>query len=188
MLDLPVDFDELNKVGAMMGSGGMIVMDENSCMVDIAKYFISFLEGESCGKCVPCRLGTKQMLDILERICRGEGRMEDLDLLLELASSVKAGSLCGLGQTDPNPVLTTLRYFREEYEAHLQGRCPAGRCPGLIRYRVTPDCIGCTLCAQVCPVDAIAYRPYEVHSIDDALCTRCGMCLDACQDDAIRVE
>jgi NADH-quinone oxidoreductase subunit F len=187
LADTPIDYDALARTGAIMGSGGLVVLDERDCMVDIARFFLKFTQAESCGKCTFCRIGTKRMLEILERLCAGEGRRDDLDKLATLADYVSRGSLCGLGQTAPNPVLTTLRYFREEYQAHLEGRCPAGRCPALIRYRVNTNCIGCTLCAQVCPVGAIAYRPYEKHEVDERLCTRCDMCRQACQDDAVEV-
>src|SRR5450759_4618483 len=187
LADTPIDYDALAQTGAIMGSGGLVVLDERDCMVDIARFFLKFTQAESCGKCTFCRIGTKRMLEILERLCAGEGRRDDLEKLATLANYTSRGSLCGLGQTAPNPVLTTLRYFREEYEAHLAGRCPAGRCPALIRYRVNGNCIGCTLCAQVCPVGAIAYRPYERHEVDERLCTRCDMCRQACQDDAIEV-
>jgi NADH-quinone oxidoreductase subunit F len=187
LADTPIDYDALAQTGAIMGSGGLVVLDERDCMVDIARFFLNFTQAESCGKCTFCRIGTKRMLEILERLCAGEGRSDDLEKLATLADYVSRGSLCGLGQTAPNPVLTTLRYFREEYEAHLEGRCPAGRCPALIRYRVNTNCIGCTLCAQACPVGAIAYRPYERHEVDKRLCTRCDMCRQACQDDAVEV-
>jgi NADH-quinone oxidoreductase subunit F len=188
LADTPIDYDALAKTGAIMGSGGLVVLDDRDCMVDIARFFLKFTQAESCGKCTFCRIGTKRMLEILERLCNGTGRRDDLEKLETLADYVSRGSLCGLGQTAPNPVTTTLRYFREEYEAHLhEKRCPAGRCPALIRYRVTDNCIGCTLCAQVCPVGAIAYRPYEKHEVDERLCTRCDMCRQACQDDAIEV-
>jgi NADH-quinone oxidoreductase subunit F len=187
LADTPIDYDALAQTGAIMGSGGMVVLDERDCMVDMARFFLKFTQAESCGKCTFCRIGTKRMLEILERLCAGQGRRDDLEKLATLADYVSRGSLCGLGQTAPNPVLTTLRYFREEYEAHLEGRCPAGRCPALIRYRVNGNCIGCTLCAQVCPVAAIAYRPYEKHEVDERLCTRCDMCRQACQDDAVEV-
>jgi NADH-quinone oxidoreductase subunit F len=187
LADTPIDYDALAQTGAIMGSGGMVVLDERDCMVDIARFFLKFTQAESCGKCTFCRIGTKRMLEILERLCAGEGRRDDLEKLASLADYVSRGSLCGLGQTAPNPVLTTLRYFREEYQAHLEGRCPAGRCPALIRYRVNGNCIGCTLCAQACPVGAIAYRPYEKHEVDERLCTRCDMCRQACQDDAVEV-
>jgi len=188
LADTPIDYDALAETGAIMGSGGLVVLDDRDCMVDIARFFLKFTQAESCGKCTFCRIGTKRMLEILERLCEGQGRPDDLHKLETLADYVSRASLCGLGQTAPNPVLTTLRYFRDEYEAHLhQRRCPAGRCPALIRYRVTANCIGCTLCAQACPVGAIAYRPYERHEVDDQLCTRCDMCRQACQDDAIEV-
>ena len=188
LADTPVDYDEIPKTGAIMGSGGMVVLDERDCMVDMARFFLRFTQAESCGKCTFCRIGTKRMLEILERMCAGQGRRGDLETLEELVDYVSRGSLCGLGQTAPNPVATTLRYFRDEYVAHIQEkRCPAGRCPALIRYRVTDACIGCTLCAQACPVNAIAYRPYEKHEIDDALCTRCDECRKVCHDDAVEV-
>lgn len=184
----PVDYDALSETGAIMGSGGLVVLDDRDCMVDIARFFLRFTQSESCGKCTFCRIGTKRMLEILERLCGGTARPDDLEKLETLTDYVSRASLCGLGQTAPNPVATTLRYFREEYEAHLfERRCPAGRCPALIRYRVTSNCIGCTLCAQACPVGAITYRPHRKHEVDDALCTRCDMCRQVCQDDAIEV-
>ena len=188
LADTPIEYDALAQTGAIMGSGGLVVLDDRDCMVDIARFFLKFTQAESCGKCTFCRIGTKRMLEILDRLCEGNGRRDDLEKLETLADYVSRGSLCGLGQTAPNPVATTLRYFREEYEAHLhEKRCPAARCPALIRYRVTDNCIGCTLCAQACPVGAIAYRPYEKHEVDQRLCTRCDMCRQACQDDAIEV-
>lgn len=188
LADTPIDYEALASTGAIMGSGGLVVLDDRDCMVDLARFFLRFTQSESCGKCTFCRIGTKRMLEILERLCAGQGRTGDLENLELLAGHVSRASLCGLGQTAPGPVLTTLRYFPEEYKAHLvEKRCPAGRCPALIRYRVTEDCTGCTSCAQVCPVHAIAYRPYERHEIDQALCTRCDMCRQACQENAIEV-
>jgi NADH-quinone oxidoreductase subunit F len=182
MLDLPVDYESLAQAGAIMGSGGMVVMDEDTCMVDVARYFISFTQDESCGKCVLCRLGTKYMLDILENICAGKGKPEDIDLLMELGEQVKAGSLCGLGQSAPNPVLTTLRYFRDEYEAHTkEKRCPALVCTDLITYYILPDkCQGCGICLRDCPSEAIVGGKRMVHVIDQAKCSKCGTCLDVC--------
>ena len=188
LADTPVDYETLTGVGAMMGSGGLVVLDEGDCMVDIARYFLAFTQNESCGKCTFCRIGTRRMLDILDGICGGSGRAEDLEELEHLARNVKRGSLCGLGKTAPNPVLTTLRYFRPEYEAHIGKRCPAGKCKALIRYRVTDDCIGCTLCAQQCPADAIPVTAYRKHEIDDAKCTRCDTCRQVCPVHAIVVE
>jgi len=185
--DTPVDFEALAGVGAMMGSGGLVVLDETDCMVDIARYFLTFTQNQSCGKCTPCRVGTRRMLDILERLCEGEGRRDDLDKLEHLAHMVMQGSLCGLGKTAPNPVLTTLRYFRDEYEAHVEGRCPAGACKTLIRYEVTDACVGCTLCAQHCAAGAIEMKPYEKHDIDAEKCTRCDACRINCPEDAVRI-
>jgi len=181
-LDKSVDYESLAEAGSMMGSGGMVVTDEETCMVDIARYFLSFTQDESCGKCVPCRVGTKQMLDILERICQGEGKPEDIDLLLELGEQIKAGSLCGLGQTAPNPVLTTLRYFRDEYEAHIhEKRCPALSCVNLISFYILPDkCQGCGICLRDCPTEAIVGDKRMVHVIDQEKCIKCGTCLDVC--------
>ncbi|MBN1191146.1 MAG: NADH-quinone oxidoreductase subunit NuoF [Dehalococcoidales bacterium] len=182
LLDQPVDYESLAKIGSIVGSGGMIVMDEETCMVDIARFFMSFIQSESCGKCVPCRLGTKQMLDILDRITRGEGQPQDIDLLLRLAEDIKAGALCGLGQTAPNPVLTTLRYFRDEYEAHVgEHRCPALACKSLVSFYILPDkCQGCGICARNCPAGAIDGGKRMVHIIDQSRCIRCGTCLDVC--------
>ena len=187
LADLPVDFESLTHAGAMMGSGGMVVLDDTDCMVDVARYFMGFTQKESCGKCAPCRVGTRRMLEVLERLCAGTGTPGDIGLLEELAIGVKEGSLCGLGRTAPNPVLTTLRYFRSEYEEHLSGRCPAGRCKALIAYTIGDECIGCTRCAQRCPAHAIEMRPYEKHGIDQSLCIRCGTCRQSCPSNAVRV-
>lgn len=186
--DVRVDYEELTAVGAMMGSGGLVVLDEDDCMVDIARYFLEFTQDQSCGRCSFCRLGTRRLLEILQRICAGQGKVGDLEDLEQLARQVQAGSLCGLGRTAPNPVLSTLRWFREEYEEHLRGRCPAGRCRALVHYRVTQDCIGCTLCAQQCPTGAIPFSPYCRHQVDDAKCIRCGVCRSVCPRKAVRVE
>lgn len=188
LADTPVDYEALRAVGAIMGSGGLVVLDDRDCMVDLARYFLRFTQNQSCGKCTFCRIGTRRMLDILDRLCEGDGRPSDLQALEHLAQQVQQGSLCGLGATAPNPVLTTLRHFRSEYEAHLDGRCPAGRCTALIRYRINDRCVGCTLCAQRCPVDAIAMTPYQQHMIDDELCTRCDTCRVVCPHDAVEVR
>ena len=188
LADTPVDYEALTSVGAIMGSGGLVVMDDTDCMVDIARYFLSFTQDQSCGKCTFCRLGTRRMLDILDRICAGKAQKGDLEKLEFLSGQVKSGSLCGLGQTAPNAVLTTLRYFREEYVAHLEGRCPARRCKALVSYQVADSCIGCTKCAQECPSDAIAFTPFKVHTIDSSRCTRCDICRTACPVHAITVE
>ncbi|MHA1902930.1 MAG: NADH-ubiquinone oxidoreductase-F iron-sulfur binding region domain-containing protein [Candidatus Thorarchaeota archaeon] len=181
-VELPVDYDSLTAAGTIMGSGGMIVMDESSCMVDVAHYFLSFAQEESCGKCTPCRVGTLEMLKILEKIKDGEGEEEDITKLLNLAETVKDGSLCGLGQTAPNPVLTTLRYFRDEYEAHtLEKRCPALVCKKLIQYSVIPDkCIGCGACKRICPANAITGENKKIHEISQDLCIKCGACFEVC--------
>jgi NADH-quinone oxidoreductase subunit F len=188
LADTPVDYEALRGIGAIMGSGGLVVLDDTDCMVDLARYFLRFTQEQSCGKCTFCRIGTRRMLDILDRICAGDGRPSDLETLEHLAHQVKAGSLCGLGATAPNPVLTTLRYFRDEYEAHLAGRCPAGKCKSLIHYRVNDQCVGCTICAQHCPADAIPMTPYRPHTIDDAACTRCDTCRIICPHNAIEVR
>ncbi len=188
-LDTIIDYDSVTETGAIMGSGGMVVMDEDTCMVEIARYFLSFTQDESCGKCTFCRVGTKRMLEILERITRGEGREGDIDTLEELAVNVKKGSLCGLGQTAPNPVLTTIRYFREEYEAHIRDkRCPAKQCRALISFRIIPDaCVGCGVCRKNCPTDAITGEMKQTHEIDQSICIRCGICYEKCRFDAIEV-
>ena len=187
LADTPVDYESLRDIGAIMGSGGMVVLDDTACMVDIARYFLQFTQNQSCGKCTFCRIGTKRMLELLELFCAGQANRKHLQELEQLAPKVSQGSLCGLGKTAPNPVLTTLRYFRDEYEAHLQGRCPAGKCKALIRYRVRDNCTGCTLCAQHCPVDAIPMTPYARHLIDLELCTRCDSCRQVCPHGAIEV-
>ena len=184
----PIDYEALNAVGAIMGSGGLVVLDDSDCMVEIARYFLEFTQGESCGKCTYCRIGTRRMLDILTRLCEGKGLKGDIEELEQLADMVKKGSLCGLGRTSPNPVLSTLRYFRDEYEAHLEKRCPAGSCKALITYSITDDCIGCTLCAQQCPADAIEMKPYEKHEIDSEKCIRCGGCKEVCPNGAVKVS
>lgn len=187
--DVPIDYENLKKIGSMMGSGGLIVMDEDNCMVDIAKFFLEFTVEESCGKCVPCRVGTKRLLEILEKITMGKATLDDLDRMEELCHHIQENSLCGLGQTAPNPVLSTLRYFREEYEAHVLERCcPSGVCKNLIQYRILPDkCTGCRACAKGCPVSAISGEVKQVHEIDQSICTKCGLCIDTCRYDAITV-
>ncbi len=185
---IPVDFEALKNVGAMMGSGGLVVLDETDCMVDIARYFLEFTQNQSCGKCTFCRIGTRRMLDILERLCTGQGKKTDIDELENLAQMVQQTSLCGLGKTAPNPVLSTIKYFRDEYEAHIEKRCPVAKCTALITYSVTDDCIGCSLCAQHCPVDAIEMRPYEKHEIDSGKCIRCGTCKNVCPVEAVKVQ
>jgi NADH:ubiquinone oxidoreductase subunit F (NADH-binding)/NADH:ubiquinone oxidoreductase subunit E/Pyruvate/2-oxoacid:ferredoxin oxidoreductase delta subunit len=187
LADTPVDYEELTRLGAMMGSGGMVVLDDTDCMIDMAKYFLEFTHKQSCGKCTWCRVGTKHMLDILEKLSRGQASLNDIDELEKLCHEVQKGSLCGLGKTAPNPVLTGLLYFREEYEAHTRGICPAKRCRSLIRYEITDKCTGCTKCSQECPVDAIEFRPYEKHEIIQSLCTKCDNCRVVCPDDAIEL-
>jgi len=189
-LDVEIDYESLTSLGAIMGSGGLVVADEDTCMVDFARFFMHFTQEESCGKCVPCRVGTKAMLDTLERICAGEGRLGDIEYLIELGEEIKRSSLCGLGQTAPNPVLSTIRYFRDEYEAHIVDHtCPAKVCKGLITYSVIEEnCTGCMVCMRNCPEGAIQGEKKELHVIDADLCTRCGMCMSVCKFDAILVE
>ncbi|MCK4664442.1 MAG: NADH-quinone oxidoreductase subunit NuoF [Bacteroidales bacterium] len=182
-----IDYGEITKTGAIMGSGGLIVLDETTCMVDLAKFFLNFTQNESCGKCTFCRIGTKRMLEILERITLGEGKENDIELLEDLALKIKKNSLCGLGQTAPNPVLTTIKYFREEYEAHIkEKKCPALSCAALIEYRIDPSkCTGCTVCEKKCPVNAITGERKKLHFIDQEVCIKCGLCYDACKFDSI---
>jgi len=186
LADTPIDFESLGEVGSMMGSGGMVVLDENDCIVDIARYFLEFTQAQSCGKCTFCRVGTKRMLEMLEDLCRGKDC--NLDELEALGRRIKAGSLCGLGKTAPNPILSTLKYFREEYEAHRRGKCPAGKCRELIHYVIGDKCIGCTICAQNCPASAITPKPYEKHEIQQSVCIRCGTCKSICPAQAIETE
>ncbi|MEG0762256.1 MAG: NADH-quinone oxidoreductase subunit NuoF [Oscillospiraceae bacterium] len=187
LIDTPIDYDNLIAIGSMMGSGGLIVMDEDTCMVDIAKFFLEFTVDESCGKCAPCRIGTKRLLELLEKITSGKGTMADIDKIEELAVFIKANSLCGLGQTAPNPVLSTLRYFREEYEEHIKNkRCPAGVCKALLNYKIDPvKCKGCTICARTCPAGAISGTVKNAHKIDTTKCVKCGACIEKCKFGAI---
>ena len=190
LFDTQVDYDKVTRTGAIMGSGGMVVMDATSCMVDIARFFLDFTQKESCGQCTPCRLGTKRMLEILERICAGKGEIEDLARLESMANTVRNSSLCGLGQTAPNPVLTTLKYFRNEYESHVLHRtCPAKVCKPLLTFSIDPSaCTGCTLCVRVCPVKCITGEKKLVHTIDQGKCTKCSSCLEVCKDNAVLVR
>jgi NADH-quinone oxidoreductase subunit F len=187
LADTPVDYEELSRMGAMMGSGGMVVLDNTDCMVDMAKYFLEFTHKQSCGKCTFCRIGTKHMLEILIRLTQGKAKLKEIDELEQLCFDVKDGSLCGLGKTAPNPLITGLKYFREEYEAHAMGICPAKRCRDLIKYTITDKCTGCTKCFQECPVNAIAFRPYEKHEIDQKLCTKCDNCRVVCPEAAVEL-
>jgi NADH-quinone oxidoreductase subunit F len=183
--DTPIDFEALHGIGAIMGSGGLVVLDDTDCMIDIARYFLQFTQKETCGQCSACRIGTKRMLDIVERICEGRGHSGDIEKLEDLAEHVKSNSICGLGQTAPNPVLTTLRYFRGEYDAHIQGKCPAKVCRSLIRYDINNKCIGCALCSRACPVKAIDMTPYARHAIKQELCIKCDACRRTCPEGAV---
>ncbi|MBU1077104.1 MAG: 4Fe-4S binding protein, partial [Spirochaetes bacterium] len=188
-LDTKIDYESLARAGSIMGSGGMIVMDENTCMVNIAKFFIEFTQNESCGKCTPCREGTKRMLEILTRITKGDGRKNDIEKLERLANMIKKASLCGLGQSAPNPVLSTIKNFREEYIEHIEEKkCRAGACPDLKKYLITDECIGCTACKRACPVTAISGEPKKKHKIDQNRCIKCGLCLETCKFKAIILD
>ncbi|MFZ4398457.1 MAG: NAD(P)H-dependent oxidoreductase subunit E [Bacteroidales bacterium] len=188
MADIPVDYESLTLAGAMMGSGGLVVLDETDCMVDISRFFLSFTQDQSCGKCTFCRIGTRKMLEILNKICSGKGKLEDITNLEQLAIKTKKGSLCGLGKSAPNPVLSTLRYYREEYIAHIHGSCPCGKCKDMIQYEITEDCIGCTKCAQRCPTDAIDPKPHELHHIDHEKCIKCDICKQICPTNAVIIR
>ncbi|MEJ2255197.1 MAG: NADH-quinone oxidoreductase subunit NuoF [Nitrospirota bacterium] len=186
LLDTPVDYESLAKVGSIVGSGGMVVLDEDDCMVNVAKFFLEFTQAESCGKCVPCRVGTKRLLEIMERITSGRGKESDIPLLERLSNDIKSASLCGLGQTAPNPILSTLKYFREEYEAHLEGRCPAKVCKELLTYTVLEEfCKGCGACLRACSVGAVSGEKKKPHVIDESLCVKCGACFDVCKFNAV---
>ena len=189
-LDIPIDYDNLLSIGSMMGSGGLIVMDETTCMVDIAKFFLDFTVDESCGKCTPCRIGTKRLLELLTKITNGNGTLEDIDKMEKLCYYIKENALCGLGQTAPNPVLSTLRFFRNEYIAHVtEHKCPAGVCKALLSYKIVTDkCKGCTACSRICPVGAISGTVKEPHLIDTSKCIKCGACMEKCRFGAIIKE
>jgi ferredoxin len=186
-LNISVDYDNLKSIGSIMGSGGMVVMDEDTCMVDVARYFLSFTSEESCGKCVPCRIGTKKMLLILEDICKGVAKESDIKLLEELCVNINRGALCGLGQTAPNPVLTTLKYFKDEYMEHIKNRrCPSKQCISLIKFEINEaKCTGCTLCSKVCPAEAITGEKKKIHYISLEKCLKCGKCYEVCKFDAV---
>ena len=187
LIDTPIDFESLSEAGAMMGSGGLVVLDEDDCMVDIARYFLAFTQDQSCGKCTFCRVGTTRMLEILDKISSGKGKIGDLEILEKLADSTKKGSLCGLGKTAPNPIISTLKYFRNEYLDHINGKCHTGKCTELIKYFIEDSCIGCTKCAQDCPTDAIKFDPYKVHIVDDQLCIKCDICRQVCPVNSVVV-
>jgi len=185
LLDTPVAYENINKTGAIVGSGGMVVMDNSTCMVSMAKFFLEFTCHESCGKCTYCRIGTRQMLEILNRITNGKGSSSDIELLEDLSYKVKEGSMCGLGQTAPNPVLTTLKYFKHEYLEHIEGKCKAGVCGALLKYEIIDTCLGCTVCKKACPTSAITGQLKKVHEIDQDKCIKCGHCIDKCKFGAI---